>query len=293
MNWIPCIGFAFAFLCHMFGVYLLKVGKVAIANQRVIIINLALSEMLSSCTQCINSVFAINRTRSTFLLFFVATCGLVTRFVMLHLIVDRSMVIYFHLKYHLYFTKKRVKVASLVLWLVSASLSLGFSLVAQYKLSYWKVNIMIMYAYSAADSIIILSSVISYTHLFFVTVKSERNLRGTVRSSRIKILRKYKLPCLIIATYIVFNFTGTVLVVIIFLRPQVNEPMLVMYSVSVSLVIIGTISDCFIYVIFQKDLRQYLFALLTGTKWRHQGTYRFTQPPINSYSQQMSMTTAF
>ena len=239
-----------------------------IANQRVIIMNLALSEMSYSFLQIVSAVLAMYKIKSTFLLFFVATFGLVTRCIMLHLIIDRAMVICLHLKYPVYFTTKRVKLLSFLLWLVSALLSLGFIVLAEFNLSYMKVNVIIIYLYLVIDSTIVISSIASYTYLFFVTVKSENNLRGNIRKNTKCILSKYRIPCLITASYIVFNFTGMVLVVTVFLRRRPDRPLLIEYSISVCLVIIGTISDCIIYVIFQKDLRQYLCNMLTGRHYR-------------------------
>ena len=292
INWVPCIGYSVAFFCHLIGLILLKTVKVAIVNQRIIIINLALSEMLSSCLQVVSSILALNQIRSKALLFFIATCGLVTKFIMLHLIMDRAIVVRFHLKYQIYFTKNRVKLVSFLLWFLSAFVSLGFILVAEIYLSYLKVNVIIIFTYLGIDSLIVISSVATYAYLFFVTVKSEKNLNGSCRKNTTKILSKYKVPCLITATYIVFNFTGMVLVVMVFLERRPNRPMLVMYSISVSLVIIGTISDCFIYVILQRNLRQYLCRMLKGRHGSHREKYRVSQTSMASNRQQTSMTTA-
>ena len=134
------------------------------------------------------------------------------RLVVLHIIIDRFIDIKLSIKYPLYITLKKLQSIVISMWMISVIFALLWTIILKLdvlKLSSW-------YAYVSAfivlaDILIVVSAVVTYTYLFsrvrkFTHTNGQQDLTRTSL-----IIRKFKIPCLMVLTFIMFNVSGTVL----------------------------------------------------------------------------------
>ena len=110
------VGFGFVALLHGVGIYLLHQVKTKLLNQKILVINLALSEFLFSLHQVFKfSVCISGHWNSTLMcidLQIICQLYNIIRFIVIHFISDRFARIYFNVKCPLYMDIKRISLIS-------------------------------------------------------------------------------------------------------------------------------------------------------------------------------------
>ena len=269
-------GYIFTAILHSIGIWILCSVKMALANQRLIILNLALAELLSCIERIIYTSGSLADFRNTIWLrfgfFLHLFAAFITKFIMLLLTLDRFLEIYFHMKYAVYLTRKKLFYILITLWLLSAGLSVTLVLVAIFVSEVLKMYALFFYVYFGIDIVITIAAVSTYIY-FFVKVRSfkqkERKLSGHLIQHKQSTSNKFLVPCLTIATYILFNVTGTTIHMAIQLMEDKYAPtslIIALSHIGFLLMLLGWVSDWMIYIILQRNVRKKLMKTCCGAR---------------------------
>ena len=261
-------GYFIAALIHTFGLFLLHRVHFQPANQRLLIIHLAWTELCTSLSQAVVYTFLVAGRCDPY-----STCSFIDKFVyrlfggtskliMIYLICDRAFDIYFHLRYPLYFTQQTVKKVLITLWIVGVTFAL--ITVLMHKLRFRGEGIVISTFFVGTDALIVITAVITYSYLYFKVRQILSNSQGNPQPENTNTtpISKFLLPCLIIATYLIFNLTGSVL--LSYSRFVLEERVLtksVLSEVAHMFWILGWTSDGAIYIFLQKSVRERLQSM--------------------------------
>ena len=272
-------------LVHIVGLLVLIRVKTPNANQKVIIINLAFTEMLFCLNRVINLAWKnimggrnVNRVKAIMtvrLFFFTAN-----KAVMLYLILDRFLDIFLHLKYALYFTKKKIVVILAIAWTICAiySISLGVVDSLLYPLNYPKLHRKFNIPVSLVlDGLIVVSATITYLYFYFKVKAIHKTERGSSENQGQSSSFKFKIPFLLVTTYIMFNVVGTIVV----LAGDKGRNIYLLRLSGWNLIVLGYLSDGLLYVFMQKDVRKLLYEKLCKRALRRKITSSSTDTSQN------------
>ena len=268
VNYIAIAGFSVSSLLHFFGFILLCRVRMTLVNQRLILTNLAAAELLCSLTQ------VIEHTRVLFGLHIEVSLGteycyierfvtflatIATKLLMIYLVLDRLFDIQLHLTYPMHFSKRRVIKILTAIWGISFAISISLDIV--YECRSHTNTIMILFF--ALDLLILIIAIMTYSIFYFkIRAVTEAVRRQSVASNwnSVKKQRKFLVPFLMIATYIMFNTSGmAILVVYVQLG---RHPSSILLEIAVCLIFMGWILDSIIYIFIQKDVRKMLKNLI-------------------------------
>ena len=231
-----------------------------LVNQRMITLNLALAEMMNSFSQVAFSSRFLHGHKDFFCLFLTIVAVVANKLIMIYLIVDRFLDIHFHMQYPLYFTKEKISKVLMSLWVVSLATALILTLLARFVYSFLVINSFVIYIYFIMDLIITAAALVAYFYLYLTISRSNRKLQRNGNKKE-RILSKFTVPFLIIASYLVFNVTGMALIMVVFID-RTHHMKMTLHSFGIYLIALGIISDAFIYVFLQKDIRNGLRKVL-------------------------------
>ena len=263
-------GHGLAAFTHFVGLFLLHRIKFRPANQRIVLIHLAFAELCINITQTIVYAFLMTgRCQRN------SICDYVDRFVfglfsgtskliMICITCDRLLEIVLNLKYPIYVTKQRVKKIIVVLWTFSGAFYLIIVLIDIFKIATHILTGTLCYSLLIAkDVVIFITALLTYSFLY-MKVKRFRALdqsqKRAQKCSKSSHKSKFLLPCLVIATYLMFNTTGDVLIIYnkylvvegeTYIKAMVSE-------VGHWLWILGWISDGILYIYLQKSIKERL-----------------------------------
>ena len=266
-------GYSLVVLIHLLGLFLLRLVKFQPINQRIVIIHLAFAELVYNLYQLFVYIFLMIgrcdedsscRYVDAHFFFFLGTAN---KFIMIYLIVDRLLDILLHLRYPLYFTEERVKNVLLAIWIFCWIYALIMLLLMKFDIAGDSLA-WVYYPFSyRSDIVIFLCALITYSMLYvkvqrFCAIdKSQREAGG---NNNIKVYNKTKflLPCLIIATYLVFNNAANVMFLYKhfgvmkdgYAKSLVSE-------ISHGFWILGHISDGVLYIFMQKNIKKKLMSI--------------------------------
>ena len=180
---------------------------------------------------------------------------------MIYLICDRAFDIYFHMRYPLYFTQQTTKRVLVALWIVCAIFALLMVPMEKFKIQP-AVQIILSIFFIGTEVLIVVTAMITYSYLYIKVRQILANSHvlahsGNTRQSQIS---KFLLPCLIIATYLIFNLTGIVLMFYsrIGLKGSSSLTKSSLSEIAHLFWILGWISDGAIYIFLQKSVRKRL-----------------------------------
>ena len=265
-----------AFICHIIGLVVLWRVKSPAVNQRIIIINLALTELLFCANQLAyyaeKKIFSppsvssvkVNQTLRSI----VHTAN---KLVMIHLTLDRFADIYLNLKYALHFSRERVIKILSAIWIVSIvyGVTLGiimevFTPTSTYPRVHYQVTIPVSIV---LDIIITLSAIGTYSYLFY-KVRSIMNRDTSSNGNNTENKRshpslKFLVPFLMIATYLAFNVSGTVISIISDTLYANSKTGHWLFHVSWLMIGFGYLTDAILYIFLQKDVRSFITSFIT------------------------------
>ena len=129
--------------------------------------------------------------------------------IVLHIIVDRFLEIHLNIKYPLIMRGKRLKITMLILWFVSTIFAVVVLINDLYEISdiVWTI---FDFVGLALDLVIVVSAFSTYVY-FYAKVKAIRKSESNTEQMLSFVRKKFKIPCLMVLTYIVFNLTSTIL----------------------------------------------------------------------------------
>ena len=293
-------GYILTAILHGSGIWLLYSVKIALVNQRLIILNLAMAELLSCIERIVYSCGRLGKYRNIYWLrfgfFLYLFTALITKFIMFHLTLDRFLEIYLHMKYAVYLTKTRLVKILATLWILSASVSITLVVISITITDVITMYSHFFYIYFGIDITITFTALVTYMY-FFIKIRSftkcERQLSGHLKESKrdTSTSKKFLVPCLTIASYILFNVTGTTIQMAMqFMNTKRPTDVIIILSNSAFLLtLLGWIADWIIYILLQRKIRKVLMkkccADHSGSKSRR-GTISETCDEIPSLNRQ-------
>ena len=199
---------------HMVGVAVLFKLKVEL-NQSVIIVNLAVIE----CIMCLNfSTLSLLESQIPYMsISMFSTLGI--RMIMLVLVCDRFLEIYLNITYCVIVTRQRVFKLICMMWIISGIYGLAQGMIVRFgdpKTAFGKAFYVHNYILSGIDTIFTIAAAVTYSY-FYCKIRSirkedkaQRKKENTKCNQRGHCFN-YKIPFVIISTYLTFNLTATVL----------------------------------------------------------------------------------
>ena len=249
-------------IVHFVGLVLLCKSKSNLPNQRLLLMNLGAVEMLFSFYVVIAIMVWLNVNETmTFTYvdsFFSALFYTEIRLTIMHIIYDRFLDILTNIKYPLYMTAKKIRLLIVIRFTISA-MSAIIAIVLQTSDKGLVSEKFTFLLPLTLDISILISATATYIY-FFVTVRKIREIEardaGQPQESRSKLLiKKFKLPCYIVMTYMLFNLTGAIMFTAS--RYVENQRRSKLLSVFAHLpIIVGFTSDACIYVFANKNVRK-------------------------------------
>ena len=263
------VGYATISILHTIGLWLLKTTKTPLKNQRIVTMNLAVAELLGSLYQFVMKIYDLrsgeHHEHFEYLIDACFSIFLFTniRLVMLHMIVDRFLDIYLNIKYEVYITKHRTTLIVEGLWITSALFAVLMTLLCHFVTGFQFLIKFFSYAFFSLDAVNALVAILVHVYLF-VTVwsiaKTEFIHLPKLTQDRAKktMMLKLLVPCLIIATYVLFNVSAEGIIIVVFHHKHGLE---MLHNIAHLLIILGWISDVFICVFAQKNIRKRLLKM--------------------------------
>ena len=264
-------------ILHLVGLFVLFRIKVPQFNQIKIMINLAFTELIF----CLNVIVYFTvvkivdkdwhtlRHMKTLHLIVNNSCVVANRLVMLYLVGDRFLDINLHMKYPIYFTKKRVMTVLFCCWVVGGSFGLiQGTLVALQHYSNRDSYVISNSISLTLDSAIAVSAIATY--VYFYSKVGEMNRRDNARrkgnQKRINIKHSFKflVPFIMIVTYIIFNVSATVIWQVTSLHGESNKKLTdILFQVAWIVELVGFLCDAILYVLLQRNVRTTLISKLS------------------------------
>ena len=241
-------------ILHMIGVVLLWLLKSEL-NQILILINLAVAEMMLYLNLATLSIFTASQIpyMSLTMLFFLAI-----RMLMVILVGDRFVEIFLNIKYPMIITRERVSRLIILIWITSSVYGLSFGLFTVFgdtksgmNTSFYIHN----YITVTIDAVFTICAIITYSY-FYMKIRKIAIKDHSQRPNRtLKCGRNfnYKIPFLIVATYLAFNVTSTALFQLRHYE-HVPETRDLLLNLAKFFQIAGSISDAFIYIGLQENV---------------------------------------
>ena len=257
---------------HIVGLCLISKIKICQCNQRLLIINLAAIEMVGSWYSVLTDAVVIGRKWNMYWeqthIFFVFTLYTVIRLAVLNIIMDRFLDIFLNLKYPLYITKKFISGVLTAQWITMISAAILFTLLVKFDIyPLHDFYYFLTYFHLSLDILITLVAMVTYTYFFFrVRSIMSTHTQGVSRNKQM-LWKNFKVPLLMIASYILFNVTATVMKVVALQRLisrnyHFDELFVLLTGLSGILDTLGWISDGLIYIFLQKKIRGILTSKL-------------------------------
>ena len=260
-----CItGYAVTGISHGFGLYLLYKVKTIPTNQKYLLVNLSSMEMILSWLYVVYLAFGLLDAKYLFSVYFLIPLGLFltcVRIGFLQIILDRFLEIFLNIKYPLYMTLKRLVIMIVSGWFLSLILVTGvygFDGFNHNKVIKSKITTPLLLAIDVSVTIFA-TATFAY---FFSRVKRihwQENGANINTRDRDIVMKKFRVPFLIVSTYILFNVSGTICVISLYYYKRGLIGYLLYHMLTIS----GFASDSFIYVYLQKNVWE-LFLTMIG-----------------------------
>ena len=264
-------GYVASAILHAVGLYVLLKVRDLLENQRIIIFNLALAELLVSTFKAIGEISnkVNNNSEWVFITAFFSTFLMVTiKLSTEQIILDRFCDIYLGLKYQVYFTKQRNIKITCLSWILSGTFALTLTILAKTHLSIDGSYPVVIYLFFSLDLVITTSAIITYAYFFRkisqINKVEMRKLSAESRKSGQNVFHaKFQVPCLMVTTYLLFNVTAAVIIMAIHLLKYGNTPAgATLLQVSKFLIICGWIADALVYIFAKKRVREHIILCI-------------------------------
>ena len=268
---------------HLFGIVLLYRMKRTEHNQTLLIINLSATELLYSCHQSLFTILKIldrnNHFAVTTTYWIIVLSSLTAnKLMILYIILDRFADIHLHMKYPIFFTKARVIKIVCALWTISVVYGTTIAILAVWgnKLrNPFKGKSIYIRSYNyvslTLDAIITLIAVTTYLYFYnkvssivkrtsrqSVIYKGIRHRKKTMILEKTHI-KKFLIPFLMIATYLLFIVSSTVCFQVRRRHPSLDESTKRhLLDAGYICIALGYLSDAVLYVFLQKSVRKWV-----------------------------------
>ena len=244
--------FVVACILHVAGLILLTKVKPKPDNQRMILMNLAVVEILYAFSLIIYTTqrSTAESWQMTFDFSWISIFA-VFQLLMLYIVTDKTATIYLHMRYPVIFTRQKVRVILVLFWIFGASIGMVATLVQIFtSIERTQVIMVWTYSYLAMDILIIFVFVSQFTYFFrkvkYIQRCNNKTLANVVNKPFVRTVPRFMLPGVIVGTYVLFCLTSTILRLLNFDR------------IATFLECACMISDALTYILFKKHIRKYL-----------------------------------
>ena len=254
-------GYVISGICHMIGLALLSGVKEVLPNQKLLIMNLSAIEMVLSVYLAIEEGLTYTWTGHIEKIFVSNLLFMGLRFAVLLMIVDRFLEVFLNIKYTVFVSIKRLRLVLVMLWLLSASVSIILACLASDKAKVHLIWLIFDAMITILDIVIVITAVTTYTYFYMMVRRIQQRLRTltnqfTGRGTNFSI-NKFKVPFLVVLNFICFNFTGSVLATISSYISLKRNQSVLFYDIVTFFDIASFLSDICIYVFLQKKVRRH------------------------------------
>ena len=265
--------------CHGVGLCLMYHIDFKPVIQRIIIINLALTELLCCLVQAglyIENLidtdgwgqYPVTATMYLASMTFAFTSH---KLVMLYLISDRFSDIFLNLRYAIYFTRRKVVRILSSLWVLSVCYGTVMGVCGALRINGGVLNNLrgLYYIHNlisvALDGTITIWAIITYVY-FFVTVhkmaKADKMLqRMNNKQTRANLCLKFLLPFSMVANFLIFNVGSTITFEVAWESKAGKRDLLGRWAMF--MLISGFLLDSILYVFLQRRIRDFLRSKMT------------------------------
>lgn len=275
---IALITYIISLLLHTFGIFLLITKRCFIGrSQKVFMINLSISEILLSLSAIGRTVmYAEFGTSNLFyeisVVLNLSAC-LPYYTIMYALTIDRFAEIYLHMHYPLYWSARRTRYISILLWTMTGFVMVLLFMVVHVTLKHTAAKLQTFaykYVFPCSDLVFAILAFITYTYVI-TKLKSNKKFRHiqkmmlTSVNSNEKIKKKKRnnhllLPTLLIITFILFIEIPDLIAFLSHINvlnrtANLNIALNVLYSIGYS-------SDAVIYVLLSTSFKKQMLKLL-------------------------------
>ena len=259
-------------LFHLCGIMLLYRMTGTPNNQKLLIINLSCSELLFSLELSAHTILKMLNSykHPAFVIFdwiVILTSTTANKLLILYLVLDRFADIYLHMRYPLFFTKTRVVKILVALWMFAFVHGTVTSVVAiwandfkdplevesEYVQSYNYFTLII-------DAAITVSAVTTYLYFYSkvssIVKRTKSQAKQRHQGMNRNQMKKFLIPFLMVATYLMFNVSSNVLFTIRRQWKSLKEDIIrILLSLGWTFTMVGYISDAVLYIFLQKSVR--------------------------------------
>ena len=254
-------------IVHLAGLILLNKSKNEIPNQRILLQNIALVEMLL----CLGSVtmlaiwFSVDNRMIIQCLdaLFTNTFFIEMKMAVLHIIFDRFLEIFMNIKYPLYMTRKKMLRLLAMHWIFSFTSSIVSLILVAAEIP--TISFQFTYLlFLILDIMILISAITTYIYFYTKVYNIRRREANTIDQNNVNrpklFIKKFKVPCYIVMTYICFNLTSTIMMTASqYMKNRRYAIMTLIFSHVFT--IVGVTSDACIYIFANKNVRKLLSSI--------------------------------
>ena len=255
--------YGFPSVLHFAGFVLLYQANRVLPNQRLITMNLAVTEMIYCMVQVIyHALIAADLLTDVvdiILEYTLVSYFCAIRFAILHIIIDRFLDIWLNIKYPIYINSRKILISIAIQWTFSSCFGLIHRLIFKFK----EIDIT-LYSDVPLDVLIIVIALLTTLYFFRKLKRIQPNPTSgkNCRQNRSRLWLKLKIPLLMVLTFIIFNASSTIL---IFFTDGENPNSAEQFQLAYTfLEIFGWTSDALIYILLQKRVRRLLASMCTG-----------------------------
>ena len=232
-------------------------------NQTLIIMNLAVIELI----QCLNfaSEWVVTEIPHMSLKVFF---DLAIRMFMLMLLADRFLEILLNIRYPLIIPREKVLKCLCLIWIFGGLYGLGQGLFSTFSGAIGRSWYIHNYIVIVVDIIFTISSIITYTYFCFKIEAGRLNIlrRDGMRGRRSRRFN-YKIPFMIIGTFLLFNVTSDILYQVHMYKKKnafggicLSCPLLLGLASHIQMC--GYLSDAIVYIAMQQNVRKFIRILI-------------------------------
>ena len=263
---VEMTGFSVVALLHSIGLLVLCKAKWKLQNQKTLSLNLVLVEMMYAYNMVVIDIMLLSKVKISdwigldlFLTFFISVLFTEIRLAVLHIIMDRFMEIHMSLKYPIYMPPRKMKTLIAFLWILGLVFGLAITICTSFEPSIPTdlVERILSFRSLILDIFILVSSIVTYLY-FYSAVKKIRSLghKSRVQSQEKRTMfanKKFKIPCIIVTTYLCFNFIATMLLIASDSEENRTRKNLLI-DIAIILDILGLLSDIFTYIFLKTNV---------------------------------------
>lgn len=278
--------FSTCVLSTIFCLFVLSQTRSRLINQKYILTNLLITELLFSIVQLVIfckqlfHLFQYTSTINYIMLYIRLVIAFVYITTMHHVALDRYLEVRLHLKYTLLVTKNRTLIVIVILWFVAllfAAILIAIS--SKDDDAFRGVLVFAFYFFFAADVTFLINAICVYAYLYTKFRAFNKHIKSQAKIFHHSFKSpKFLVPCLLILSYLLFDTTASFLSMTTHI---LHADTLIYRYIGLLLYSIGILSDCIVYILMHRSIQSviqkkfpFLRAIVNSDKKSEQSSAR-------------------